>query len=184
MSEAIDSRARELARRVHEGQEYGEGPFFENHLSRVVATLERYGENDPLLKAVAWLHDAVEDTELTVEEIREQLGEELATLVWRLTDEQADSRALRQTRTHAKIREDARAVRVKLADRIANVESARERGSPLMGMYRNEHAQFRSELQRPGEYEAMWRDLERALVRAPRAQLQNGAARNRSRNRH
>ncbi|HSJ14509.1 MAG TPA: HD domain-containing protein, partial [Longimicrobiales bacterium] len=166
MSDAIDVQARELARRAHEGQEYGGGPFFDNHLSRVVATLERYGENDPLLKAVAWLHDAVEDTALTIEEIGDQLGAELADLVWRLTDEQNGSRAQRQSRTHEKIREDTRAVRVKLADRIANVESARERGSPLMGMYRQEHPQFRSELQRPGEFEAMWRDLDRAVARA------------------
>lgn len=183
MNDAIDVRARELARRVHEGQEYGEGGFFDNHLSRVVATLERYGEGDPLLKAVAWLHDAVEDTALTVEELREQFGEELATLVWRLTDEPGGSRAVRQSATHAKIREDARAVRVKLADRIANVESARERGSPLMGMYRTEHPQFRTELLREGEYEAMWRDLDRAIARAPRAPIQDGSTRNRSRNR-
>ena len=183
MSDAIDIRARDLARRVHEGQEYGGGNFFENHLSRVVATLERYGETDPVLKAVAWLHDAVEDTALTVEELRAELGDEIATLVWRLTDEQGGSRAQRQTATHGKIREDARAVRVKLADRIANVESARERGSPLMGMYRQEHAQFRSELQRPEEYEAMWRDLERAVARGKRAPLQEGPPRNRTRNR-
>jgi (p)ppGpp synthase/HD superfamily hydrolase len=183
MNDAIDVRARELARRVHEGQEYGDGAFFDNHLARVVATLERYGEGDPLLKAVAWLHDAVEDTALTVAEISDELGEAVATLVWRLTDELGESRAQRQTLTHRKIREDSRAVRVKLADRIANVESARERGSPLMGMYRKEHSQFRAELLQPGEYEAMWRDLDRAVARAPRVPIPEGPTRNRSRNR-
>jgi (p)ppGpp synthase/HD superfamily hydrolase len=162
-AEALESRARELARAAHAGQEYSGGDFFTNHLARVVATLERFGEASPLLRAAAWLHDVVEDTDVTVAELRAELGDELATLVWRLTDAEGATRRERQTHTHAKIREDARAVRVKLADRIANVESARERGSQLMGMYRKEYPQFRRELFRRGEYDVMWAALEGAL---------------------
>ena len=157
---SIEERAREWAKAAHAGQEYGGGDFFTHHLARVVDTLERFGERDPLLRAAAWLHDVVEDTPATVADLREEFGEELATLVWRLTDADGANRRERQTNTHAKIREDARAVRVKLADRIANVESARERGSPLMGMYRKEYGQFRRELWRRDEYPDMWAALE------------------------
>lgn len=160
---SIEERARERAREAHAGQEYGGGDFFTNHLERVVATLERFGEAEPLLRAAAWLHDVVEDTEVTVEDLRAEFGEELATLVWRLTDAEGANRRERQTQTHAKIREDARAVRVKLADRIANVESARERRNHLMGMYRKEYPQFRRELWRRNEFPEMWAALEAAV---------------------
>lgn len=159
----LEARARERARIAHAGQEYGGGEFFVEHLARVVATLERFGDAGPLLRAAAWLHDVVEDTPVTVEALRTEFGDELATLVWRLTDADGGTRRERQSETHAKIREDARAVRVKLADRIANVESARERGSHLMAMYRKEYAQFRRELWRRDEYPDMWAALESAI---------------------
>lgn len=162
--EKLIERAEARARAAHAGQEYGGGDFATEHLARVVATLARCGERDPLLLAAAWLHDVVEDTAVTVAELREEFGEELATLVWRLTDEAGPTRRDRQTATHAKIREDVRAVRVKLADRIANVESAQERRSHLVGMYREEFAQFRRELWRRGEYPELWAALERAVA--------------------
>lgn len=156
-------RAEARARAAHAGQEYGGGDFATEHLARVVATLQRFGEQDPLLLAAAWLHDVVEDTPVTVAALREEFGEELATLVWRLTDEAGATRRDRQTATHAKIRADARAVRVKLADRLANVESAQERQSHLVGMYRKEFAQFRRELWQRDEYPEQWAALERAV---------------------
>ena len=164
--DGLVERAEARARVAHAGQEYGGGDFATEHLARVVDTLKRYGERDPLLLAAAWLHDVVEDTSVTVAELGEEFGGELATLVWRLTDEAGPTRRARQTATHAKIREDVRAVRVKLADRIANVESAQERRSHLVGMYRREFAQFRRELWRRGEFPAMWSDLERAVAGA------------------
>ena len=157
-------RAEARARAAHAGQEYSGGDFATEHLARVVATLERFGERDPLLLAAAWLHDVVEDTPVTVAALREEFGEELATLVWRLTDEDGPTRRDRQTATHAKIRADARAVRVKLADRLANVESAQERQSHLVGMYRKEFAQFRRDLWRRDEYPELWSALERAVA--------------------
>lgn len=166
--EAIDTLAREFAASAHAGQEYSGGEFFVNHLTRVVATLERFGPAPALLRAAAWLHDVVEDTATTVADVRELFGDELATLVWRLTDAPGATRRERQTQTHANIRGDARAVRVKLADRIANVESARERNSPLMGMYRKEFRQFKAEQHRKGEYEDMWDALDTALWGKPR----------------
>lgn len=161
--DGLIERAAARARAAHAGQEYGGGDFATEHLARVVATLERFGERDPLLLAAAWLHDVVEDTPVTVESLREEFGDELATLVWRLTDEAGPTRRARQTATHAKIREDPRAVRVKLADRIANVESAQERSSHLVGMYRKEFAQFRRELWQRSEYPDMWSALEAAV---------------------
>ena len=158
-------RARRFAERAHERQKYGDGAFHEKHLQRVVATLQSFGETSANLLAAAWLHDTVEDTPTTVEDIKREFGDDVADLVWRLTDETAGVRRERHAKTHAKIRQRADAVRVKLADRIANVEASIEQRSQLLAMYRAEYADFRRELHQRGEFEDMWRRLEQLLTR-------------------
>ncbi len=51
-------------------------------------------------------------------------------------------------------------MRVKLADRIANVEA----GGPPAAKYAGEQEAFRRELCKPGVADAMWARLERALA--------------------
>jgi (p)ppGpp synthase/HD superfamily hydrolase len=159
----LEQRASAFAKRAHQGQEYSDGDFHDRHLARVVATLRRFGVADPVLLAAAWLHDTVEDTPTTVEDIRHAFGDDVADLVWRLTDETGRNRKERHHLTHLKIRGRPEAVRVKLADRIANVESSIEQRSHLFGMYRGEHAQFRLDLWRDGEWQEMWQVLEELL---------------------
>jgi len=160
----LSERARQFAQRAHAHQTYGDGAFHEKHLQRVVATLQSFGETSESLLAVAWLHDTVEDTATTVADIKREFGDDVADLVWRLTDETDGVRRERHTKTHAKIRQRSEAVRVKLADRIANVEASIEQRSHLLGMYRSEHAQFKRDLYRSGEWEDMWRNLDTLLT--------------------
>jgi (p)ppGpp synthase/HD superfamily hydrolase len=129
----------------------------------VVATLRSFGVDDPVLLAAAWLHDAVEDTATTVEDVRREFGDDVADLVWRLTDEPGNNRKERHHLTHLKIRGRPEAVRIKLADRIANVESSIEERTHLRGMYRHEHAQFRADLYREDEWSEMWQHLDQQL---------------------
>ena len=159
----LEQRALEFAKRAHAGQEYGGGDFHEKHLARVVATLRKFGEDNPLLLAAAWLHDTVEDTDVTIDDIRAEFGDDVADLVWRLTDEEGHNRKERHHLTHMKIRGRTDAVRVKLADRIANVESAHEQRTHLRGMYREEYQAFFDDLYRAGEWEEMWQHLQDAL---------------------
>lgn len=159
----LEQRAAAFAQRAHAGQTYGQGDFHEMHLARVVATLRRFGVDDPVLLAGAWLHDAVEDTATTVEDIRREFGDDVADLVWRLTDEPGRNRKERHHLTHLKIRGRPDALRVKLADRIANVEASFEQRSHLYGMYRHEHKRFREDLFRANEFADMWEYLERKL---------------------
>ena len=160
----LEKRASDFAKRAHTGQEYGTGAFHEKHLARVVATLRRFGVEDPVLLAAAWLHDAVEDTDVTDADIRREFGDEVGDLVWRLTDEAGENRKERHRLTHLKIRERPEAVRVKLADRIANVESSLEERTHLRGMYRAEHPAFLEHLYRPGEWEEMWNHLNALIL--------------------
>jgi guanosine-3',5'-bis(diphosphate) 3'-pyrophosphohydrolase len=156
----LEKRASDFARRAHAGQEYGNGEFHEMHLARVVANLREYGVDDPVMLAAAWLHDTVEDTETTVEDIRAEFGEDVADLVWRLTDEPGRNRKERHHLTHIKIRGKPEAVQIKLADRIANVESSIEQRTNLRGMYRSEHPAFREDLYKEGEWPDMWKRLD------------------------
>lgn len=158
-------RAAAFAARAHADQEYAGGSFHESHLGRVVETLRQFGETDETRLAAAWLHDTVEDTSVSIEDIRRDFGDDVADLVWRLTDEAGRNRRERHAKTHEKIRGSTAAVRIKLADRIANVESALEQHSNLYGMFRKEHVHFRAELYREGECEAMWRRLDSLLGR-------------------
>jgi (p)ppGpp synthase/HD superfamily hydrolase len=160
----LEQRASAFARRAHTGQRYGNGDFHQGHLTKVVNTLRKFGEEDPVLLAAAWLHDTVEDTNVTVEDIKREFGDDVADLVWRLTDETAGSRKERHHQTHLKIRGRREAVRIKLADRIANVEASIEQRSHLRGMYRAEYAQFREDLYREGEYEDMWAYLTKVIA--------------------
>ena len=158
--------AREFARRTHHGQTYGDGDFHTIHLTRVVAVLERFGETDPRLLAAAWLHDVLEDTPTTLEEVQAIVGEDVADLVQRLTDEKGGNRRERQEKTHVKIRGRTEAVRVKLADRIANVEYCVETSdTKLDGMYRKEYPRFREHLHLNGEYPDMWQRLDELLLK-------------------
>jgi (p)ppGpp synthase/HD superfamily hydrolase len=159
----LEARARTFARQAHTGQQYGDGDFLEGHLARVVSNLRKFGEDDPVLLAAAWLHDTVEDTAVTIEDIKREFGDDVADLVWRLTDETNGSRKERHHQTHLKIRGRTEAVRIKLADRIANVEASIQQRSHLRGMYRAEHEMFKTDLYQADEYEDMWAYLDRVI---------------------
>lgn len=161
--EDLEQRAFEFAKRAHAGQDYGGGPFHEMHLARVVDNLRKFGVDDPVLIAAAWLHDTVEDTDVTIEDIRSEFGADVGDLVWRLTDESGRNREERHHLTHLKIRGRSDAVRIKLADRIANVESSIEQRTHLRGMYRAEYPAFHADLYKEGEWEDMWQYLDEIM---------------------
>ncbi len=150
----------------HGNQQYSTGLPYTHHLAAVEEVLRRFGHGcdhvDPssmdLLEA-AWLHDIVEDTGTKVKEIAEMFGPRVAELVEAVTDEPGPNRRTRKALTYPKIRSMPGAVRLKLADRTANVES----GGDLVDMYRREQEDFYRALHTSGEDEAMWAHLERLL---------------------
>jgi (p)ppGpp synthase/HD superfamily hydrolase len=104
----------------------------------------------------SWLHDVVEDTPTKLKEVEEMFGPEVARLVHAVTNEDGPNRKTRHALTYPKIREAGdKAIQLKLADRIANVES----GGNLVGMYRKEFEDFRRALYTTGQAEDMWQHL-------------------------
>jgi (p)ppGpp synthase/HD superfamily hydrolase len=82
--------ALEKARSDHAGQiRNGSGgmPYVEHPIS-VAALLEEQGHRDEVL-AAALLHDVVEESGTTVEELRELFGDEVAGMVGALTDDES-----------------------------------------------------------------------------------------------
>jgi guanosine-3',5'-bis(diphosphate) 3'-pyrophosphohydrolase len=94
-----------------------------NHPIAVASVLAvEAGIRDETILLAAVLHDTVEDTETTVEELREQFGDAVAQLVAELTDDKSlpkDVRKQLQIEHAAAASRDAK--QLKLADKICNV---------------------------------------------------------------
>jgi hypothetical protein len=126
VTEDLVSRARAYGthahRRIDQQRKYTHQPY-EVHLKAVSQLLGEVTD-DPAVIAAAWLHDTVEDTEATLEDIRTEFGDRVALLVGELTDVSKPSdgnRAVRKAidRAHlAGASPDAKTV--KLADLIDN----------------------------------------------------------------
>jgi (p)ppGpp synthase/HD superfamily hydrolase len=150
--------ARFFATVKHAGQLYSGVPYT-HHLAAVEAVLVRFGVDDEVMRCAAWLHDSVEDTGTKLKEIAEMFGDDVAELVGAVTNEKGENRKIRAALTYPKIRKTPRAVTLKLADRIANVEN----GGKLLEMYAKEYEDFKRALYTPGENEEMWARLDLLL---------------------
>lgn len=153
-----EHEARNFAQQHHANQQYGNQPYI-THLEQVRAVLTDVDYDSPFGVA-AWLHDTIEDTGVTREQIATRFGNEVAALVWAVTGEGA-TRHERNESAYVKIRAYPPAAILKLADRIANVEASRTRPDKLQ-MYQHEHTTFTEALHGLGD-DRMWRRLSDAL---------------------
>jgi hypothetical protein len=126
VTEDLVSRAREYGTRAHrridQQRKYTHQPY-EVHLKAVSQLLSEVLD-DPAVLAAAWLHDTVEDTEATLEDIRSEFRGRVARLVGELTDVSKPSdgnRAVRKAIDRAHLAgASPEAKTVKLADLIDN----------------------------------------------------------------
>jgi guanosine-3',5'-bis(diphosphate) 3'-pyrophosphohydrolase len=157
--DADETRARAFAIAAHGEQRYGSEPYVV-HLSAVRRVLQDFGYDGDFALA-AWLHDTVEDTAVTVEQIEAEFGQRVAALVWAVTGI-GENRKQRVASAYAKMRALPDAVTVKLADRIANSEASARSNPRLLAMYREELPGFTAALGEHGD-KAMWERLRRVL---------------------
>lgn len=166
-------RARQLGTDAHAGKQWYAGKPYTAHLEAVEDNIHRFlGQNTPpailgALLAAAWLHDAVEDTGMSLDLIEKECGYMVRTLVWAVTDEPGANRKERHEKTYPKTRNVAYAVALKLADRIANVEASAKTRGGYFDMYRKEHYDFKRALYSPGQYENMWAHLDALMAEDP-----------------
>lgn len=126
-----------FARGAHAGQKHGDRPYWK-HLEDVTKVLERMGVADENIWCAAWLHDTIEDTPVTYQDLRQLFGDRIAELVWRVTDELGRNRTERKEKTWPKTAETRNSTVLKLADLAANVEQCFRDQSKLQQMYRKE----------------------------------------------
>src|SRR6266853_3332730 len=122
-------RAWERAVAAHAGQRRLSGEEYVNHPMEVAAILADL-ELDAATLAAALLHDTVEDTPLTEEEVKQEFGPEVARLVDGVTklgrislrtDQQQQAENIRKMMVA--MAEDLRVVLIKLADRLHNMRT-------------------------------------------------------------
>ena len=118
----------EFAREAHSPQKRKSGEPYIIHpvnVARIVAEELELGV-DPVI--AAFLHDVVEDTPYTIEDIKERFGEDVAFLVGVVTKEKKDkyiqSKQVDNFRQIlASMQYDVRALLIKLADRLHNMRT-------------------------------------------------------------
>lgn len=99
------------------------GSPYINHPIQVAETLWRAGGvRDPVLIVGALLHDTIEDTETTREEIDELFGDEVGALVLEVTDDKSLPKQVRKRlQVERAPHKSDLAKQLKLADKICNV---------------------------------------------------------------
>jgi guanosine-3',5'-bis(diphosphate) 3'-pyrophosphohydrolase len=122
-------RAYEVAKRAHRGQVRKTGDPYITHPIAVAEMLADYGLDGATL-AAALMHDTVEDTDVTLEQIQAEFGEEIARLidgVTKLDRVRFTSREQAQAATIRKMvvamAQDVRVLLIKLCDRLHNLRT-------------------------------------------------------------
>jgi (p)ppGpp synthase/HD superfamily hydrolase len=144
---SIADRAKEFAIKAHADQKYGDSLPYQKHLKDVVNCLEEFNFWQPDIQAVGWLHDVVEDTLITIADIRENFNPYISQLVYAVTNEQGKNRKERHEKTYPKIKAVGKyAIAVKLADRISNVRHSLKTNHDMFYMYKKEYPLFKENL--------------------------------------
>ncbi|MEV7158708.1 HD domain-containing protein [Streptomyces misionensis] len=120
-------RAYVLAESSHRGQTRKSGEPYITHPLAVTLILAELGAETTTLTA-SLLHDTVEDTDVTLDQVREQFGEEVRYLVDGVTKlEKVDYGAAAEPETFRKMLvatgSDVRVMSIKLADRLHNMRT-------------------------------------------------------------
>ncbi|MGH9694820.1 MAG: HD domain-containing protein, partial [Bryobacteraceae bacterium] len=136
--------AREYAVDKHGNQKRkSDGAAYLIHLEGVAGLLVEYGYKDSDLIAAALLHDTVEDTDATIEQLTELFGESVAQLVYWLTDAERGSRKSRNMQTAWRLsRAPFEAKLIKLADIIDNGSAMRAHDVDIASVWLDEKRQI------------------------------------------
>ena len=121
------SEAADFAARRHTGQQRkgrGNEPYV-NHLAEVANLLSIATDGtDAELVAAGWLHDTIEDTEMTREELAQKFGERVAALVVEVTDDMSlPKNERRQKQIVDAPKKSPGAKLIKIADKISNIRA-------------------------------------------------------------
>ena len=187
MNEHI-TKAREFAMTAHGDQKYGDMPYVA-HLDQVASWLPLFGYDDTASSGhgdqyqVAYLHDVLEDTDVTEEDLRQAgFGEFVIEAVKFVTDEDGPNRKTRKRLTYRRMQDQlldmdgpvAHTVGrdIKVADRLANLSvGLGTQNYGLLKMYLKERDTFWLALLGSVNY-PWWQEYE-SLMDEAQAQIDN-----------
>ena len=122
-------KAMMFARHIHRTQvrRYTNTPYFE-HLAEVVGIVSTSCQNAivtvDVMTSVAWLHDCVEDQDVSMHELHREFGQEIATGVILLSDMESGNRASRKRQSRERLAVAPGWIQtIKYADLISNAPS-------------------------------------------------------------
>ncbi len=122
-------RAFEFGNRHHEGQKRRSGEPYFNHCIQVATTLASWNMDSVTIMA-GLLHDTVEDTSATIKELKDEFGQDLASLVdgvTKLSGIKFSTRKEEQAGNFMKmllsVAKDLRVIIIKFADRLHNMHT-------------------------------------------------------------
>lgn len=115
-AEDLVARARDIATCAHAGQADKSGVGYITHPERVASRLE-----SPDAKVVGYLHDVVEDTHITADDLRESFPDHIVEAVVAISQLPNE----RRLDYYARVKENSLAHEVKLADIADNMSPAR-----------------------------------------------------------
>jgi GTP pyrophosphokinase len=126
--EELITKAYEFAQRAHEGQKRMSGEPYFVHVFETAKTLAKLGMDSPTIVA-GLLHDVLEDTKVTEEEMRKEFGEDIVFLVKGVTKlgtlkyhgHEQHVESLRKF--FVAMTNDLRVVIIKFADRLHNLRT-------------------------------------------------------------
>lgn len=122
LARAFDFAAR---RHVHQRRKGEAAEPYVNHLAEVAALLaEATSGKDPVLLVASLLHDAIEDQDVTRDEIALAFGAEVAELVVEVTDDKSLPKVERKRlQVESTPKKTERAKLLKLADKTSNLRA-------------------------------------------------------------
>ncbi len=144
---------------------YGGAPY-SVHLAIVAGFASKYihlvedVDLRPKIIDACWLHDTIEDCRLTYNDIKKVAGEQVADIVYAVSNNKGKTRKERANDDYYfGVRHTKGAVFVKICDRLANVFYSFETDSRMFDTYRAEYAEFVESLGPVGDYQPMMHEL-------------------------
>jgi len=167
MRDSLEEQARRYATEAHaaagQRRKYTDEPYIVHPAA--VAELVRSVTDDEQMIAAAWLHDTVEDTPSTIDDIERHFGQRVAELVDQLTDSAQPAAKNRAARKLAHFRHTAdaspEAQTIKLADIIDNTRAIVQYDADFARVYLVEK-QIQIQLLRQGDSH-LWRQAEQTI---------------------
>ncbi|MCW5602615.1 HD domain-containing protein [Nitrosomonas sp.] len=134
-------RAAKFAAAKHKGQTRKDGktPYITHPIQVATILSKEAHENDPVIILGALLHDTIEDTNTSFEELVQEFGKEVAELVLEVTN---DPRLSKQENKAAQVAKQwsPRAIKLKMADKTANLRDLVN--APPVGMPKDKKIEY------------------------------------------